>query len=454
MRNGGVTSCELVLGGARRRRPYGHDIKGSDALRVVITNQVALNGGDAAILHGMAKVLRLSFGNDVQMVVLDRQAAAAQKYHPDFHFRQMHLAGPSASKGRALHRLLSRSKLVQKLYRARSRFAAGRAWAGFLLPREAKANYRDYRTADLIASTGGTYLVEHYDISANLNQIELAVSSGVPTIMYTQSLGPFQKARNRRRLSKILPMLRLVLLRDERSLANLQELDLPLNNVRRLADAAFALTDPDTLDRAARRQFRSRPEVAISVRFWNFSNLAAPTQARERYMAAVGQAVVHLVRSRGARVTFISTCQGTPEYWLDDSATATEIVATLPPDIAQAIRVDREFHSPGELLSLLAGFDLVIATRMHMAILALCAGSPVVPIAYEFKTAELFSNMGFPDVVQDIENISGEALCAVVDRCLDRASADQERLMNAVLAQHQSALSVVSELASLTSRGR
>ena len=68
-------------------------------------------------------------------------------------------------------------------------------------------------------------------------------------------------------------------------------------------------------------------------------------------------------------------------------------VATLPDEIRARVRVDGDFHTPDELLELLRDFDWVVATRMHLAILTLGVGTPVLPIAYEFKTTELFKSL-------------------------------------------------------------
>jgi colanic acid/amylovoran biosynthesis protein len=52
-----------------------------------------------------------------------------------------------------------------------------------------------------------------------------------------------------------------------------------------------------------------------------------------------------------------------------------------------------------------ADFDFVISTRMHMAILSLCAGVPVLPISYEFKTTELYNGLSQSQWVTDISHI-------------------------------------------------
>jgi colanic acid/amylovoran biosynthesis protein len=125
--------------------------------------------------------------------------------------------------------------------------------------------------------------------------------------------------------------------------------------------------------------------------------------------------VIHLVRVHGADVTFLSTCQGAPGYH-DDSQIAAVIAAALPEEVRSRVHVDSNFHTPGQLADLLRGFDFVVSTRMHLAILALGVGTPVLPIAYEFKTTELCRSLEYPEPPLRIEEFSPEKLIGSVER--------------------------------------
>ncbi len=90
---------------------------------------------------------------------------------------------------------------------------------------------------------------------------------------------------------------------------------------------------------------------------------------------------------------FISTCQGIKEYKFEDSKVAKDIFELLSTEAKQKSVVDDKFHIPDELRTIIEKLDLVISTRLHFAIQSLCVGVPVLPIAYEFKTKELFSRL-------------------------------------------------------------
>jgi colanic acid/amylovoran biosynthesis protein len=134
-----------------------------------------------------------------------------------------------------------------------------------------------------------------------------------------------------------------------------------------------------------------------------------------RYCDSFRALAIHLVRRHDADVTFLSTCQGAPGYH-DDSQIAAAISAGLPDDVRSRVHVDGSFHTPGELIKLLRGFDYVVSTRMHLAILALGVGTPVMPIAYEFKTTELCRRLGYAEPPLRIDELSPERLIASFER--------------------------------------
>ncbi len=119
-----------------------------------------------------------------------------------------------------------------------------------------------------------------------------------------------------------------------------------------------------------------------------------------------------------------------PEYWTDDSRFAAELAEELLAGEPN-IRVDRAFRTPTELADELRGFDVAIATRMHFAILALCAATPVVAIAYEFKSRELLRGMGREEWAFDIEEVAGESLV----RATKEALAGGDALRSAIAEQ-------------------
>ena len=130
---------------------------------------------------------------------------------------------------------------------------------------------------------------------------------------------------------------------------------------------------------------------------------------------------------------------GLKEYWTNDARVAQTVVDILPERIRSAVSVNSDFHPPAVLANMLRDYDLVIATRMHMAILALGVGTPVLPIAYEFKMHELFEKLGQGRWVQDIETISANTLIETADTFLASLPEIREPLFTAVQKEYESA---------------
>lgn len=186
--------------------------------------------------------------------------------------------------------------------------------------------------------------------------------------------------------------------------------------------------------------------MAISVRGWRHFETVDPDEGEGRYFDAVAALVERLVETRDARVTFVSTCQGMPEYWTDDTEAGRAVVGRLDEAVRERVVLDTEARGPDEMIETYAGFDLVVATRMHAAILALCARTPVLPIAYEFKTRELFGRMGLGDWVTDIEEISPAAFSDLAEVCLGRLAELREAVAREVPALRESAFAPAAAL--------
>jgi colanic acid/amylovoran biosynthesis protein len=404
-------------------------------MRIHITNTVALNGGDAAILLSVLDLLKRAFGPETDFLIYERAPEVAARYYPKLSFRpSLHavVAGNAKDSGR-----LARAR--RWLRKARMRLAAWLLGRGLRPLARVTAGgalwpaLSEYDSADLVVSTGGTYLVENYDLTPRLFDYELTVSLKRPLVFFTQSLGPFTRPATRRALRRIFTHASAILVRDEDSRGHLKALGVDAGRVHVSADAVFAL--PRNGYRPARPASHG-PRIAISVRQWDHFNRQRNFEGMTRFVFALQMLTQHLVDA-GADVTFLSTCQGIPEYRLDDSRVAEEIVAGLPETVRTKVRIDRAFHHPLELVAQFGGYDAVIATRMHAGILALSAGVPVLPISYEFKTRALFARLGLDEWVQDIEQLDGVSLIQTADRFLRSLPQLRAKLRQAVeLEQH------------------
>lgn len=413
-----------------------------DRPTVAVINAVLANGGDAAILLGLRRALEAACG-PLRLVVFDGQADVTARDYPELDVRPaLHAhAWPARAPGLAarLRRGARWLRLRRRLPEAARRLAAGDRAGARRLAGAAWPALEALAAADARVSTGGTYLTETYWLGPRLLEFAAVRPLG-PYALYTQSLGPFARPGVRRALARVFAEARLVLLRDARSERTVRALA-PDASARVRADAAFGLAEPAVLARAAARTLPPEgARVVVSVREWGHFAQETPEEGMARYRAAVSAAVVHLVRRRRARVTFLSTCQGRAGYRYDDARVAAAIAAGLPEDVRAAVRVDGAPRTPAALLDAFGRADLVLATRMHAAILALAAGTPALPVAYEFKTRELFGTLGAADWVQDIETVAPETLVAAAEQVWTELPARRAALFAAVAAQRADAL--------------
>ena len=386
-------------------------------MKCLIVNAVSLNAGDAAILEGIVRSLQDAYDGALEITVSDDAPEIAARHYPHLTFIPALRTLPGRRGPRWVRRIEA-SLRKWRIAAAVNLLECSPRLAHALLDNRAREHVAHVRAADIIVSTGGTYLVEHYRMARRIHEIQIAQALGKPTYLMTQSAGPFRRRSNRRKIAVMANRCEAVFLRDERSRRHLLEIGVPPEKLFVCPDLAFVLAEERAPVRAAASD---RPRVAVSVRDWKHFGQRGRVAGMARYREAVAAAVREL-HDLGAHITFLSTCQGIQEYWTDDSRFAAALVAKLVPDLPN-VTVDSDFHSPGELVSLLGSFDLVLATRMHFGILALAAGTPTAAIAYEYKTAELFAALDLSDFVLDIQDIEAADLCDVVTRAFHQRAA-------------------------------
>lgn len=414
---------------------------------VIVENTVCLNTGDAAILLAIRHILKSAYAGDIQFQVFDSQPEVASRLYPrqaypDIEIRKL-LAESIFKYPYDDNRLKNLAKPIYNrlALSALRHYGKSAALDETMFGTEDRRSLDMYRQADLVITTGGTYLVENYNLERRLNQFRIDAIFGKDPVFFTQSLGPFDKDYNRRELKPVFDRSPLILLRDERSHGHLAGLVDNPAKCHVVADSVFALADKARIESVLATKQPPQPtgRVGISVRHWNYVSEGA--SGMRRYMDSIRDIATSLVRDHGKQVTFVSTCQGVPEYAHDDSKTARAIVAELAPDIAAKVCVDANFHTPEQLMELVKGFDFVVATRMHMMIMSLCVGVPVLPIAYEFKTRELAKRVGLADLLLDIDTVTPEEAGLKLANFVGNLDRLRITTLAAVLEEHASAMS-------------
>ncbi|MEM9881541.1 MAG: polysaccharide pyruvyl transferase family protein [Planctomycetota bacterium] len=380
--------------------------------RVAILNCVALNTGDAAILYVLVQQLKEVYGDTVEIQIIDAKASESQGFYRELGIFYDDPYNSSMSDHPKLYRLVFGIHCIGLACVSQMPKGLARRFITWLNPR-----LKPIVDADVVVATGGTYLVEYYDLLPRFYSLMTSILFGKPLILFTQSLGPFEKLLNRWMIRFCFNRCSHMFLRDERSRRHLKAIGV-CDRITVCSDAAFDLpAKPASNNSDANGR---GPKVAVSVREWKKFDNVSSDLGMERYLDAMKSTVEVLVRECAARITFISTCQGAAGYSMRDDRVADRVVQMLSEDVRASVQVDRLFRTPLQFVDAMRDFDFVIATRMHMAIMSMVAGTPVHAIAYEFKTVELFDNLGLGEATTPINEADAQVLMNRVRDTLDK----------------------------------
>lgn len=178
-----------------------------------------------------------------------------------------------------------------------------------------------------------------------------------------------------------------------------------------------------------------RPLLGISVRWHSFPDSEDPGASRRLYMKALADTADYMISHHGARVVVA------PQT-LEDLKAGRALYGEIA-NRGDVVLLEDDL-SPGDLQRLYARCRILVGTRMHANILAMCVDTPVVAIAYQPKTTGIMAVMGLEEWVLPIEDVSG-----LLDRARDLwIHADEVRkwLPPKITALRAEAIAVAQEL--------
>lgn len=267
---------------------------------------------------------------------------------------------------------------------------------------------RRIRDFDLVVGVGGGYLrfgrLMEILKTATVHLPQLCAASwrGQGVVYLPQSVGPLRFGF-RYPIRRLLSRLDSVMVRDDRSLG---ELHAP--NVIRSPDLATGI------HLTSRWRAISDSVPVVSVR-----------AVHGRFPKVVGE----IARQLGVYDCFIQSSVGRN----DDRA----VTATLTPRLL----LSRDALMSGE-----HGSRVVIAVRLHAALMALAAGHYVIHLSYERKGFGAFADMGLSEYVHSVNRVDPEVVLAQVTALLAPSARDayDDRISES-LARRETARSHVIE---------
>ena len=151
--------------------------------------------GDAAILQGEIRAIRTVFGEETEIDVAEQTPTVAARLYPAIRFHAgLHVQHSHWPRWRSHGGVASLRKRRTML--AVALLDVSPALARLVMTREQRQHLDRILAADAVVATGGTYFVEHYNFTAKAHELLVAQALGKPTFLFTQSMGPFTKAKS------------------------------------------------------------------------------------------------------------------------------------------------------------------------------------------------------------------------------------------------------------------
>lgn len=291
--------------------------------------------------------------------------------------------------------------------------------------------------ADRVALCGGGYLYSTRR-RVNLTLLHMAATMRVaslaqrPVIMLPQSLGPLFKRADRRLVRWGLKNVCPIVVRDDSS---------RVEAVRTLASRTPVRLCPDValhgwgqaVPEASVARVSDRPTVGIVAMDWTWAR-EVTSDALDRYAQKLAT-LTYTLEQRGIRVAFFGHSH-LPEHKQDDLA-----IARVVADRARALGVsDLAVHDLREADALFAAFsrlDVVVGTRLHSCLIALCAGVPAVALAYQPKTTGSYRLLGLERLCRDVEAFSAEDLASLIEELLRDDDPTRAQVLAAVTSARE-----------------
>lgn len=301
--------------------------------------------------------------------------------------------------------------------------------------------------ADLVVATGGGYLTDSFAVFAMvlLDTLEIAARTGKPVAMLGQGLGPLQDGALRAKARKVLPLVGLIALREQRAgLPLLRDLGIATERVVTTGDDAIAMA-------YAARSPAPGAAIGVNLRIAAYSDIDADTivTLRAALQAAAARHAAPLLP-----VPIAMRSQTGNHASEDDLSAIYRLLDTpAPPD------GDTAFGDPQAVIDQIRRCRLVVTGSYHAGVFALAQGIPVVGMARSAYYAHKFDGLAdqfgpgcavvrldsprLPeDLAQAIDaawraaDTARPALLATARRQIAAGEAAYERLLTLVEARH------------------
>lgn len=328
-------------------------------------------------------------------------------------------------------------------WRLMARHRTGHSLWDRVLPAPVRERIEIVAGYDLVVHVGGSNFVDLYG-NGHFETDFAAMIAGVPVILPGHSIGPVAQGRYPVLMRHLLKHVAYVGLRESASRRLLEAADMPMTRVHGGADTAWNIDPFDVPHADPQAEFFSgsnRPLVAITARtLAPFDGLLGIDQSS--YERAFAGLVDRLIEA-GYDVLALATCTGIDSYHRDDRMVALRIGQQVSQPAHFRVAMN-EFDDLA-LGARLRGCELLVATRLHSAIIAMNFGTPALTLAYEHKSRGMLEDMGLSDLSAEMSELIEGTFAARVLAVLGQRHAWAGRIAEPVAQARARARRMVCE---------
>lgn len=271
-------------------------------------------------------------------------------------------------------------------------------------------------SADIVISTGGhhvTSILAPNAISPQTFEMALALLAGKPLFLWSQSIGPFKffDERNRLFIKKILLRSSAIYVRDERSLNELEKLEIASNNIRKTFESVLGFGGMiHNIDKPSVRS----PVVGISI----YSIKARSIIEHEMYVDSFRK-VIDYITAAGYMVKFF------PMQLQNEQADDRPCIEAILNSVQkpEQCSVYNDATSMLDHIKEVSKCCLFIGHKTHSVIFALVTGTPLLAIAYHPKTEDFMAQFELSANCIDDRFLEGNNIINMFDRIISQMDA-------------------------------
>ncbi len=293
--------------------------------------------------------------------------------------------------------------------------------AYFVLTKKLQQFTYENHAADLVVACGGGYLrTASSSISDTLLlyitclNFVIARYLGKKVYLYSQSIGPVHGPLQKYLLRHALNKVSLIESREKLSFDFLKTLGVQTPFVL-TADPALLLHDRGRFPLSQIKLQSGRMYIGVTVRAW-FQDSAS----QNNYINSIAETIDYSIENYNAQVFYVP--QVIAEDFGDDDRKVAQAVWAKVKNKEHFTIIDANFH-PFDIIGICGKMDIFMGTRMHSNIFALINHVPVIAIEYEYKTRGIMTDFGLEDHVININDVSANKLCNMIDYAVENRDA-------------------------------